>query len=101
MPVPRIFKKFASKSTLRPSSGTTTVPDVLAGHEKDISSKTLVTTAVVPVFSENFTEAWAVAHKGLPKAEGTEKLLNRVGTLTIDGTMRSSVLKSFRRKCPE
>lgn len=87
MPVPRIFKKFASKSTLRASNGTTAVPDVTAGHEKNISSKSLVMATVVPAFSENLTEAWTVADKELPTAEGTEKLLNRAGTSTIDSTM--------------
>lgn len=101
MPVPRLFKKFASKSTLRASNRAATVPDVTAGHEKDVSSKTLVTATVVPVFSENLTEAWTVAHKELPEAEGTEKLLNRIGMPTIDGKMRSSVPQSFHRKYPE
>lgn len=87
MPVPKIFKRLASKSSLRTSSGTTTVLDVSAVHEKGISSRGLVTTTVVPAFSENPTEAWAVAQKELPKAKGIGEILNHVGTPTVDGTM--------------
>lgn len=87
MPVPKIFRRLASKNSLRTSSGTTTVPDVPAVHERDISSRTLVTATVVPAFPENLTEAWAIAQKELPKAKGMGEILNHVGTPTVDGTM--------------
>lgn len=87
MPVPKLFKRFSSKNTLKvtPDSSPPTSPDVAAKHEKDALSEALVVTAVVPTFPDNLTEAWAAANKELPQARGVEKLLNRVGALIIDG----------------
>ena len=85
MPVPKIFKRFASKNTLKASlDASPPSPDVPANYEKDTSSKTLVMAAVVPTFPDNLTEAWAAANKELPQAHGVEKLLNRVGASIID-----------------
>ena len=84
MPVPKIFKRFTSKNTLKVSlDASLPSPDVPANHEKDTSSKTLVMAAVVPSFPDNLAEAWAAANKELPQAQGAEKFLNRVGASII------------------
>ena len=101
MPVPKVFKRFASKSTLKAGRDTTTASDVPADHEKDASSKTLVVAAVIPTYPDNLKEAWAAAHKELPKAQGVEKFLNRVGTSITDGPTCLSALKLPHRGCPE
>ena len=93
MPVPRIFKRFASKSTLRVAQDTGSAPNVPADHEKDVSSRNLVTAAAIPTFSDNLEEAWAAANKELPKAKGVEKLLNRVGAPILGCFMSVFVLK--------
>ena len=79
MPVPKIFKRFASKSTLKVTKDVSAVLDVSADDEKDASSKTLVMAATVPAYSDNLKEAWDAANKELPKAKGVEKFLNQVG----------------------
>ena len=90
MPVPKVFKKFASMSTLK---GATTTSDVPVKHKKNTSPKTLVMAAVVPAYSENLAEAWVAEHKELPKAQGVEKFLNRIGASVTDGPMYFSILK--------
>ena len=85
MPVPKIFKRFTSKSTLKATGDTSPAPGVSASHEKDGPSNALVVAAVVPAFSDSLKEAWTAANKELPQAHGVEKLLNRVGTSIIDG----------------
>jgi len=92
MPVPKVFKKFASKSTLKAGGGAVTTPEVPANHE-DALSTTLVMAAAVPTYPKNLTEAWSAAHKELPKAQGAEKFLNRVGASVIDGLIYLSILR--------
>jgi hypothetical protein len=93
LPVPRIFKRFATKNRRKPSRNTKPTPDVPASHEKDTSSGTLVMSPAAPAFSDNLQEAWAAAHKELPQAGGAEKLLNRASALIIDGSRCSFALK--------
>ena len=93
MPVPKIFKRLASKSTLRTGQDVVAAPNVPADYEKGASSKSLVMAAVVPTYPDNLTEAWAAAHKELPKTHGAEKFLNRVGVSIIDGPKCFSILK--------
>ena len=84
MSVSKIFKRFASKNTQKPSRDRTTPSsNVSTKHEKDASSKTLP-GAVVPTFPDDLTEAWAAANKQLPQARGVEKILNRVGASIAD-----------------
>jgi len=92
MPVPKVFRKFASKSTLKAGGGAVTTPDVPANQE-DVSSTTLVMAAAVPTYPKNLTEAWSAAHKELPQAQGVEKFLNRVGASAIDGPVYLSILR--------
>ena len=93
MPVPKVFKRFASKTTLKADKGTVATPNVPANRDKDASSKTLVMATVVPTYSENITEAWVAAHNGLPKAQGVEKLLNHVGAPVGGGLTYFLILK--------
>jgi len=92
MPVPKVFKRFASKSTLKAGGGPVTTPDAPANHE-DAPSTTLVMAAAVPTYPKNLTEAWSAAHKELPQAQGVEKFLNHVGASVIDGPISLSILK--------
>jgi len=101
MPMPKFLKRrVASKSTLKATRDATPAPDVPADHEKETSSKTLVMAAVVPTYADNLTEAWAAAHKELPKAQGVEKFLNRVGTPITD-PIWCPALMWLRRECTE
>jgi len=87
MPVPKIFKRFASKNMLKANlDANPPGPDVPANHEKDASPKTLVMAPIVPGFPDNLAEAWVAANKELPQAQGVEKFLNRVGASIIDGS---------------
>ena len=81
MPVPRIFKRFSSKNTLKASldASPPTSPDTPTNNEKDTLAKTLMMAPVVPPFPDNLTEAWVAANKELPQAQGVEKFLNHVG----------------------
>jgi len=101
MPVPKIFKRFASKSTLRAGPDAAIALDGLLNNEKETPSKTLVVAAVVPTYPENLTEAWAAAHKELPEAQGVEKFLNRVGASTIGALIGSLTQKRPHRGCAE
>jgi len=92
MSVSKIFKRFASKNTPKPSRDTAPSSNVPAKHEKDTSSKTLVGT-VVPTFPNDLKEVWAAANKQLPQAQGVEKFLNRVGAPITDGPKCTFVLK--------
>ena len=83
MPVPKIFKRLSSKNIPKTSRDANPAPNVPANHEKDTSSKTLV-TAPVPTFPDNLKAAWAAANRELPQAQGVEKFLNRVGASIID-----------------
>jgi len=93
MPVPKLFKRFSSKNTSKPSRDASFASNVPAKHEKDASSKTLVGATVVPTFPDNLTEAWAAANKELPQARGVEKLLNHVGASITDGSTCTFALK--------
>jgi len=50
MPVPKIFSGVASKSTLKTGRDGSPASGVTANYEKEASSKTLVTAAVVPTY---------------------------------------------------
>jgi len=102
MPVPKIFKRFKSKSSLRVGPDAVIALGVPLSHEKEASSKTLVAVAaVVPAYPENLTEAWAAAHKELPEAQGVEKFLNHIGASTIGVPICSLTSKRPHRGCTE
>ena len=72
MPTPKLFKKFSSKNNNLSRSGPALDEDV--PQTADVTSD-----APVSGYSDSLTEAWAVAHRELPQAHGTEKVLNKIG----------------------
>jgi len=89
MPAPKLFKKFSSKSSASESSF---VPDVPANDEKDDVPQITTVTAdgPVPEYSDDLKEAWTAAHQELPQAQGAERFLNGIGTLTVHSNIHSS-----------
>ena len=88
MPVPKMFKSSSSKSN---PSETSPTPDVPAdGPKKDAPQTVAVTTGgPIPEYSDNLKEAWTATHRELPRAQGVEKFLNKIGTLIIRSSIHS------------
>ena len=82
MPTPKVFKSFSSKSN---PSETSPTPDVLGNEEKDGSPQTVTVNAdgPIPEYSDSLKGAWIAAHREMPQAQGTEKVLNKIGMLII------------------
>ena len=80
MPTPKFFKS-SSKSNVSESGS---VADVPANDNEGISNSTNVTPGdAVPAYSDSFKEVWAAAHRDVPKAQGAEKVLNKIGGSTV------------------
>ncbi|KAF9781672.1 hypothetical protein BJ322DRAFT_1161455 [Thelephora terrestris] len=79
MPTLKLFKKSHSKSN---ASQEHPAPDVPANDKEDVP-RPITTTSddAVPEYSDSLKEAWAAAHRDLPKAQGAEKLLNTIGNV--------------------
>lgn len=83
MPTPKFFRNFSSKDSAEGSPDDS--PDATpATHTGDTPpEKTAVVDPNVPQYSDAMKEAWSAANAELPQAQGTEKFLNRVGTLIM------------------
>ena len=76
MPTPKLFKKFSSKSNI-PESGS--AANVSPNDRGDLPKTATPDDDNTPAYSDDYKEAWAVAHKELPQARGAEKFLNKIG----------------------
>ena len=77
MPTPKLFKKFSSKSNTPESSSTL---DASPNYKEDAPQATIEPSEdTIPSYSDHLKEAWEAAHKELPRAQGAEKVLNKIG----------------------
>lgn len=77
-----LFKKFSSKND---ASENNLAPDVIANNEKDNSPQIVAVTAdgPVPEYSDSLKGACTAVHQELPRPQGAEKFLNKIGASNI------------------
>ena len=80
MPMPKLFGGTSSKGSA-PENGSRA--DTSANDEEFVPQTTTVTSGIAaPEYSDSLRDAWTAAHRELPQAKGTEKILNKIGELS-------------------
>ena len=89
MPRPKLFGRFSSKSNN--SSESNSVRDAPASDRRGgaLQTATVTSDGPVPGYPDSLKEAWTAAHQELPRAQGAEKFLNKIGMSII----------TFKRSC--
>ena len=81
MPMPKLFGGSSSRGHASENDSRTDTP---ANNEESASrANTTTPGTAIPEYSDSFKDAWAAAHRELPKAKGAEKILNKIGELTM------------------
>jgi len=82
MPTPKFLKKFSSEGSSEnpPDESPNVTPMTLAKGVP--SEKPAKAGPNVLQYSDAMKKAWSAANAELPQAQGVEKFLNKVGTLT-------------------
>ena len=79
--MPKLFGGTSSKGSA-PENGSRA--DKSASDEEFVPQTTIVTSGIAeaPEYSDSLRDAWTAAHRELPQAKGTEKILNKIGGLS-------------------
>jgi hypothetical protein len=81
MPMPKFFTGSSSRGHASENDSRTDTP---ANDNSEFASRTTITPGIaIPEYSDSLRDAWTAAHRELPQAKGTEKILNKIGALTM------------------
>ena len=79
MPMPKLFRGSSSKGNAPEDASRTDTP--ANGEEFVPRTTTAISGPEVAEHSDSLKDAWTAAHRELPQAKGTEKILNKIGEL--------------------